>query len=86
LLAVLLTAQIPLLALWVDPNWAVVQRGLRRPSEQLGGGTQLTFVKPPEPERPDRDYELEEDDAGDDADAETVTHEGQRGFRDDTKD
>jgi hypothetical protein len=45
----------------------------------------LTFVKP-EPERPDKAYELEEDEAAEDADIETVVHEGQRGFRDDTTD
>ena len=46
----------------------------------------MTFVKPPEPERPDKDYELEEGDGDENADTETVVHEGQRGFRDDTKD
>ena len=40
----------------------------------------MTFVKP-EPERPDKDYKPE-DDAAQDADIETVVHEGQRGFRD----
>ncbi len=45
----------------------------------------MTFVKP-EPERPDKDHELEEDDAAQDADIETVVHEGQRGFRDDATD
>jgi hypothetical protein len=43
----------------------------------------LTFVKP-EPERPDN--EREEDEAAEDADIETVVHEGQRGFRDDATD
>ena len=45
----------------------------------------MTFVKP-EPERPDKTYELEEDTAVEDADSETVVHEGQRGFRDDATD
>jgi len=40
----------------------------------------------PEPERPDKAYELEEDNAAEDADKETVVHEGQRGFRDDAND
>jgi hypothetical protein len=44
----------------------------------------LTFVGP-EPERPDTD-ELEENSAAEDADTETVVHEGQRGFRDDATD
>lgn len=45
----------------------------------------MTFVKP-EPERPDKDSELKEDNVTQDADIDTVVHEGQRGFRDDAKD
>ena len=61
--------------------------GSRRPPSQSTQleGTQLTFVNP-EPERPDKPYELEEDIAAEDADSETVVHEGQRGFRDDATD
>ena len=45
----------------------------------------MTFVNP-EPERPDKTYELEEDIAAEDADSEAVVHEGQRGFRDEATD